>query len=76
MTVLAFGGALYLALRGEPCTIPQTEPGFHPSVNSSLCLHPDETGLVEIDKIIKHYKINMKLGVDCDVIFRSFGHIY
>ena len=49
MTVVAFGGALYLALRGEPCTIPQTEPGFHPSVNSSLCLHPEETGLVESD---------------------------
>ena len=43
MTVLAFSGGLYLVLRGEPCTIPQTGPVI---VNSSLCLHPDETGLV------------------------------
>ena len=60
MTVVAFGGALYLALRGEPCTIPQTEPGFHPSVNSSLCLHPDETALPG------HYQIAL-VESDCEI---------
>lgn len=43
---IAFGGGLYFALRGEPCTIPQEDVGlgFNPIVNTSLCLHPKETG--------------------------------
>ena len=46
MTVIGFGGALYLVLRGEPCTIHQNNHRFNPARNTSLCLHPDETGLV------------------------------
>ena len=47
--VLAFGGGLYFALRGESCTLQQYDSDYNESinysssVNTSLCLHPDET---------------------------------
>ena len=45
--VLAFGGGLYFALRGESCGLYQntngTALGFSVDLNTSHCLHPDET---------------------------------
>ena len=48
---ISFGGGLYFSLRAEPCTLPQTTTGtgFSPVTNTSLCLHPDETGYVEFN---------------------------
>ena len=49
--VLAFGGGLYFALRGEPCGLYQnnlsngTDLLFSVALNTSHCLHPDETRL-------------------------------
>ena len=47
--MVSFGGGLYFALRGEPCTVPQEDVAgmmFNPLTNTSLCLHPDETRFV------------------------------
>ena len=43
--VVAFGGGLYFALRGESCGLDQStnEFDFSVALNTSHCLHPDET---------------------------------
>ena len=43
--VVSYGGGLYFALRGESCGLDQStnESDFSVALNTSHCLHPDET---------------------------------
>ena len=46
VVLLAFGGGLYFALRGEPCPVSDgaNEGGQFDAVsNSGLCIHPEHT---------------------------------
>ncbi len=46
--MITFGGGLFFAMRGEPCpfvvSTSDVRPEFNPLVNTSLCVHPEETG--------------------------------
>ena len=51
VVTVSFGGGLYFSLRADTCRLPADrmttdEVKFSPVINTSLCLHPDETRCV------------------------------